>query len=173
MPYKRQENKKLAFNSEIQTYQILTNDDDDEICIPSLSSILLAVPKKEFYPMVYVWVITNGGEVLGGKDWYWQIHKWQRWSKTCLQFGSLMSLSLHGYSLSQGDYKGAPDNSQNSYFGYKWVFWAGQAAGWTSRFSNQYFLKRSTFDKAKKLKKNNPFFFTNTKGQLIPKLTDL
>ena len=34
-------NKKLALNSGIQTYQILTND--DEVCIPSLSSILLAV----------------------------------------------------------------------------------------------------------------------------------
>ena len=33
--------KKLAWNSEIQTNQILTND--DEVCIPSLSSILLAV----------------------------------------------------------------------------------------------------------------------------------
>ena len=32
---------KLALNSGIQTYQILTND--DEVCIPSLSSILLAV----------------------------------------------------------------------------------------------------------------------------------
>ena len=34
-------NKKLALNSGIQTYQILTND--DEVCIPSLFSILLAV----------------------------------------------------------------------------------------------------------------------------------
>ena len=35
-------NKKLALNSGIQqTYQVLTND--DEVCIPSLSSILLAV----------------------------------------------------------------------------------------------------------------------------------
>ena len=34
-------NKKLALKLGIQTYQILTND--DEICIPSLSSILLAV----------------------------------------------------------------------------------------------------------------------------------
>ena len=33
--------KKLALNSGIQTYQILTND--DEVSIPSLSSILLAV----------------------------------------------------------------------------------------------------------------------------------
>ena len=33
--------KKLAINSGIQTYQILTND--DEVFIPSLSSILLAV----------------------------------------------------------------------------------------------------------------------------------
>ena len=31
-------NKKLALNSGIQTYQILTNE--DEVCIPSLSSSL-------------------------------------------------------------------------------------------------------------------------------------
>ena len=31
----------MALNSEIQTYQILTND--DEVCIPSLSTIFLAV----------------------------------------------------------------------------------------------------------------------------------
>ena len=37
-------NKKLAVNSGIQTNQILTND--DEICIPRLSSILLAVCAK-------------------------------------------------------------------------------------------------------------------------------
>ena len=36
-PYKQ----KLALNSGIQTYQILAND--DEVCIPSLSNILLAV----------------------------------------------------------------------------------------------------------------------------------
>ena len=36
-----QKNKKLALDLGIQTYQILTND--DEVCIPSLSSILLAV----------------------------------------------------------------------------------------------------------------------------------
>ena len=34
-------NKKLTLSSGIQTYQILTND--DEVCFPSLSSILLAV----------------------------------------------------------------------------------------------------------------------------------
>ena len=34
-------NKKLALDSGIQTNQILTND--DEVCIPSLSIILLAV----------------------------------------------------------------------------------------------------------------------------------
>ena len=33
--------KELALNSGIQTCQILTND--DEVCIPSLSSILIAV----------------------------------------------------------------------------------------------------------------------------------
>ena len=38
---KCQENKKLALDSGIQTNQILTND--DEVCIPRLSSILLAV----------------------------------------------------------------------------------------------------------------------------------
>ena len=40
-PYKRQKNKNLALRLGIQTYQILTND--DEVCIPSLSSIILAV----------------------------------------------------------------------------------------------------------------------------------
>ena len=34
-------NKKLALNSRIQTYQIMKNDDD--VCIPCLFSILLAV----------------------------------------------------------------------------------------------------------------------------------
>ena len=34
-------NKKLALKLRIQTHQILTND--DKVCIPSLSSILLAV----------------------------------------------------------------------------------------------------------------------------------
>ena len=33
--------KKIGFKIGIQTYQILTSD--DEVCIPSLSSILLAV----------------------------------------------------------------------------------------------------------------------------------
>ena len=37
-------NKKLALDSGIQTNQILTND--DEVYIPRLSSILLAVTKK-------------------------------------------------------------------------------------------------------------------------------
>ena len=36
-----QKNLKMALNSGIQTYQMLTND--DEVCIPSLSSILLSV----------------------------------------------------------------------------------------------------------------------------------
>ena len=35
----------MALKTEIQTYQILTND--DEVCIPSLSSILLAVSKTQ------------------------------------------------------------------------------------------------------------------------------
>ena len=37
--------KKLALNSRIQTNQILTND--DEVSIPSLSSVLLAVPTEK------------------------------------------------------------------------------------------------------------------------------
>ena len=37
-------NKKLALNSGMQTNQILTND--DEVIIPRLSSILLAVPVR-------------------------------------------------------------------------------------------------------------------------------
>ena len=45
MPYKRQRNKKLALRLGIETYQILTND--DEFCIPSLSSILLAVVQHQ------------------------------------------------------------------------------------------------------------------------------
>ena len=38
-------NKKLGLNSGIQNYQILTND--DEVCTPSLFSILLAKNSKE------------------------------------------------------------------------------------------------------------------------------
>ena len=38
-------NKELAIKLGIQTYQILKND--DEVCIPSLSSILLAVPLRQ------------------------------------------------------------------------------------------------------------------------------
>ena len=41
--YKRPKNKKLALKLGIQSYQILSYD--DEVCIPSLSSIILAVPK--------------------------------------------------------------------------------------------------------------------------------
>ena len=37
--------KKLALKLGIQTYQILRND--DEVCIPSLSSILLAVSLRK------------------------------------------------------------------------------------------------------------------------------
>ena len=44
-PYKCQKNKKLALKLGLQAYQILTND--DEVCIPSLSSILLAVLQSE------------------------------------------------------------------------------------------------------------------------------
>ena len=36
----------MAFKLGIETYHILTND--DEVFIPSLSSILLAVPEKLF-----------------------------------------------------------------------------------------------------------------------------
>ena len=39
----QKKNKKLTLNSGIQTYQILTID--DEVCILSLSSILSAVPR--------------------------------------------------------------------------------------------------------------------------------
>ena len=35
----------MAFNSRIQTYQILTNN--DEVCIPSLSTILIAVTETK------------------------------------------------------------------------------------------------------------------------------
>ena len=38
---------KLALKLGIQTYQIFTND--DEVCIPSLSSILLAVMKISLF----------------------------------------------------------------------------------------------------------------------------
>ena len=40
-PYKCQEYKILSLNSRTQTYQILTND--DEVCIPRLYCILIAV----------------------------------------------------------------------------------------------------------------------------------
>ena len=39
--YKHQKDKKLASKLEMQTYQIMTSD--DEVCIPSLSRILLTV----------------------------------------------------------------------------------------------------------------------------------
>ena len=39
--------KKLAFNSEIQTYQVSTNN--NEVCVPSLSRIFLAVQ----HPLIY------------------------------------------------------------------------------------------------------------------------
>ena len=38
-------NKKFALRLGIQTYQIMTND--DEVCIPSISSILIAVKGKK------------------------------------------------------------------------------------------------------------------------------
>ena len=58
-----QKNKKLALNSGIETYQILTND--DEVCIPRLSSILLAVnnynnkKKTICYLHKYVFVVIG------------------------------------------------------------------------------------------------------------------
>ena len=56
-----QKNKKLALNSEIQTNQILTNN--YEVCIPSLSSILIAVriteaTKRLFYSFE-TWAIAE------------------------------------------------------------------------------------------------------------------
>ena len=44
-------NKKLALDSEIQTNEILTND--YEICIPRLSSILLAVKQDGRKSIIY------------------------------------------------------------------------------------------------------------------------
>ena len=55
MPYKRQKYKKLALISQIQAYQILT--DDDEVCFPSLSSIFLAVPSQ--LKLIYVSMKTD------------------------------------------------------------------------------------------------------------------
>ena len=48
------ENKKLALNSEIQTYRILKND--DEVCIPRLFSILLAVLLFSNSLLLHEWV---------------------------------------------------------------------------------------------------------------------
>jgi hypothetical protein len=44
-PYKCQKKEKNVLKLGIQTYQILTND--DEVCVPSLSSIFLAVINRE------------------------------------------------------------------------------------------------------------------------------
>ena len=44
----------MALNSGIHTYQILTND--DEVCIPSLSSILLAVNCMLCSTRVQLWL---------------------------------------------------------------------------------------------------------------------
>jgi hypothetical protein len=52
-------NKKLALNSRIQTYQILTND--DEVCIPSLSRILIANIFQHFFSEL---LKTQGKECL-------------------------------------------------------------------------------------------------------------
>ena len=51
-------NKKLTLTSRIQTNQILTND--DEICIPRLSSILLAVLKAFFSELVAKMLLSLG-----------------------------------------------------------------------------------------------------------------
>ena len=51
-PYNCQKYKKLALKLWIQTYQILKND--DEVCIPSLSSILLAVLYNYVCTTMYV-----------------------------------------------------------------------------------------------------------------------
>ena len=48
-PYECQKNKKLALNSGKQTNQILSND--DEVCIPRLSSVFLAVPQMRESPL--------------------------------------------------------------------------------------------------------------------------
>ena len=51
-------NKKLALNSEIQTNQILTND--DIVCIPRLSSILLAAQNKyEFFSTTIKYIVID------------------------------------------------------------------------------------------------------------------
>jgi hypothetical protein len=49
----------LALNSGIQTYQILTNN--DEVCIPSLSSILLAAYKIASLGVNDGWAIAHPG----------------------------------------------------------------------------------------------------------------
>ena len=47
-----QKKKKLALKLGIQNFQILTND--DEVCIPSLSSILLAVAVVYLIPSLLI-----------------------------------------------------------------------------------------------------------------------
>jgi hypothetical protein len=63
MPKKN--NKKLALNSEIKTYQILTKD--DEVCIPIPSSIYLAVPctQKSTWPVTAVGVKVLNNSKMG------------------------------------------------------------------------------------------------------------
>jgi hypothetical protein len=52
----------VALNSGIQTYQILTND--DEVCIPSLSSILLAVLRiRKIFEKLFYPILTCVGDV--------------------------------------------------------------------------------------------------------------
>ena len=52
-----QKSKKLAFkNSGIQTYQIFRND--DEVCIPSFSSIFLAVI------VIRIWTFVGGFQTI-------------------------------------------------------------------------------------------------------------
>ena len=55
-PYKSQKCKKLTLDSHIQTYQILTNN--DEVCIPSISSILIAL-SAEFFSLCIPFLQKN------------------------------------------------------------------------------------------------------------------
>ena len=56
-PYKRQKNKKLVLKLGIQTYQTLTSD--EKVCIPSLSSILLAVILFHMFPFSFFFLANN------------------------------------------------------------------------------------------------------------------
>ena len=86
-------NKKLALNSGIQqTYQVLTKD--DEVCIPSLSSILLAALQYRVATSPYaVCTSTTINDILWDNFFY--SHTW------------LVSPSI---SQSLWENKGAPEN---------------------------------------------------------------